>query len=132
MSTDSEGPRSDGDPREAIQVLLQDLQRRRQYFADELAVVDREIDRYETALAVLDGDLTVGNQRRGSRTAGIAIVAALNSFSGPVHTSTLLDHDDLVNYSRTSLRSALSELKRTGQLIPVERTPHGYIWQGGR
>lgn len=121
-----------GDPQAGIKAALERLYPRREALVEQAREVEGEIQRYEAALGVLTGELTVRSSRKGARTTGIAILAALNSFSGPVHTSALLNHDDLVNYSRNALRSALGELKRSGQLTPVERTPHGYIWPGGR
>jgi hypothetical protein len=90
---------------------------------DEL---DEQIDRLRVAISALKGDRK-WSQTRG-KTAGIAVRAAAASFTEPVSTQTLLDHSDLVNYSRQTLRSALAELHRTGQMTAVERTPHGYIW----
>jgi hypothetical protein len=115
----------EGDPRFGIDRALQALYQKRDQLAELVREVEDDVRRHENALRVLNGEPI---QQRGSKTTGIAIIAALNSFPGPVHTSALLDHDDLVHYSRNALRAALGELKRQGKLTPVERTPHGYIW----
>jgi hypothetical protein len=89
--------------------------------------LDIQIARYEVALQALTGD-TLPVLRQTS-TAGVAIKAALASFTEPVHTSALLDHPDLVHYSRNTLRTALNELRRSGQVRAAARTPKGFIWE---
>jgi hypothetical protein len=91
-------------------------------------VLDEGIARREAALAALHGDYAVNGKRRRPSTAGTAILAALTTFKGPVTSTALLDHESLTHYSRHTLRSALSELTRSGRLTPLERGPHGFIW----
>lgn len=94
--------------------------------------LDREIARFESAISALNGDPRVRRQRRkgaqDAPTRRIALLAALASFKAPVSTETLLDHPDLVHYSRNTLRRTLSELRDDGHATAIERTPKGFIW----
>ena len=87
--------------------------------------LNAQIARYEGALASLDG--RVPAQRRTSPSVRGSVLAALGTFKSPVHTSRLLDHELLVHYSRHTLRSALADLHRAGE-IEGERAPKGFIW----
>jgi hypothetical protein len=117
--------------------VVEQLRTQRELLLDQLAekerearAIDDEIARVEAAITTLL-DKSRGRRRNGGRsnTAMVAILAAHATFNGtPVHSSTLFDHDDLVHYSRHTLRSALAELHRSGQLTPKSRAPKGYIW----
>jgi hypothetical protein len=89
------------------------------------AELDQKIKQLTTALGVMNGEMPA--PRRSSPTARRSLVAALASFDTPVNTSRLLDHDLLVHYSRHTLRSALTDLHRAGE-ISGERAPKGFIW----
>lgn len=108
----------------ALQAELAELRAQRK-------VIDERIARCEAAVSALNGDFHRLGGRR-SATAGHAILAALSTFKGPVRTEDLLDQEGLGHYSRSTLRGALSELHRSGRLVPVERTPRGYIWEPPR
>jgi hypothetical protein len=92
-----------------------------------LAEVTEEIARYEAALAIIEGDEPVPSARRGAPTARAAITAALATFDGPVSSEHLMDHPDLTHYSRHTMRTALSDLRRSGTIVG-ERGPKGFIW----
>ena len=111
---------------ERTEVLIETLTDQRDELVTERNELDERIEQMTVAISALKGDRKWSRTR--GKTAGIAVRAAAASFTEPVSTQTLLDHDDLVHYSRQTLRSALSELHRTGQMTAVERTPHGYIW----
>lgn len=101
------------------------LERELAEMTEERDALNEQIKRYQLALAALDGTVT-GRPRSGS-TARTAILAALGSYTVPVHTSTLLDHESLVHYSRHTLRTALADLHHAGA-IDGERGPKGFIW----
>jgi hypothetical protein len=111
---------------------IETMQRALDVMRERRDVVDREIARFEMALAALNGDPRVRAQRRkgaqDAPTRRTAILAALASFKAPVSSETLLDHSDLVHYSRNTLRRTLSELHAAGHVTAVERTPKGFIW----
>lgn len=107
--------------------LIADMEALLQEWKGKRTEAEEQIARYETAIAALKG-ATVSWGHKRSSTAGRAILAALASFKAPISTQTLLDHPELSHYSRQTLRGALSELNRTGQVHAVERTPHGFIW----
>jgi hypothetical protein len=92
----------------------------------ERARLDEEIARVEGAIAALDGHVV--GRRHGGSTARAAVLATLATFDEPVHTTTLLDHELLTHYSRHTLRAAIGELHKAGQMKSVERTPRGFIW----
>lgn len=93
---------------------------------DQRRELDREIKRREGALDALRGAPIA--PRRSSPTARASILAALSTFRAPVHTSALLDHDLLVHYSRHTLRGALADLHRAGEIEGI-RAPKGFIWK---
>ena len=117
-------------PEESIQAELDRLEAERAMMMQTVAGIDREIVRFETALAALHGEIAPNGRKRQAPTAGPAILAALQNFTGPVHTTTLLNHESLVHYSRNSLRKALEDLRRRGKITAAERGPKGYIWNG--
>ena len=88
--------------------------------------IDERIVRLRAALSALTDD-TLPTVRPPS-TAGVAILAALATFSDPVHSSTLMDHPSLMHYSRHTLRAALTQLRASGS-IEGTRGPKGFIWQ---
>jgi hypothetical protein len=112
----------------ALERELQGLYERRDSVRSVLGEVESEIQRREAAMSVLRGEASLPGSRAGAR-AQTAVMAALRSFDGPVSTQTLLDHPDLVHYSRNTLRSALSAAKQGGRIQVHDRTPHGYIWE---
>ena len=115
---------TDDDPVGLLSAKLADLVAQRE-------ALDEAIARHRLALAALTEDELPRVTRRGPSTAGVAIVAALATFTEPVHSSTLMDHDNLTHYSRHTLRTALSELHRAGR-IEGTRTPKGFVWQPPR
>lgn len=92
----------------------------------ERDVLEERIARYRAALQALNGERP--GRRAGSPSAGTALLAALATFDVPVKTERLLDHPDLVHYSRHTLRSALSELHHRGR-VSGTRGPKGFIWE---
>lgn len=114
---------------EQLQTQVETKRQQREEHTRAARQLDQDITRIEAAIAALSGEAPGRFNNKRSRTAGMAILAAHTSFGGkPVNTSTLLDHEDLVHYSRQTLRGALSELHRGGQLTPRERSAKGFIW----
>jgi septal ring factor EnvC (AmiA/AmiB activator) len=119
---------------DALSALVEEvaaLTEARQEVADQLDALDETIERHRSAIAALRGE--PAPRRRSRRpderpTTKVAIMAALATFSGPVLSATLMDHDDLAHYSRHTLRSALTALQRSGEIRVVERTPKGFIY----
>jgi hypothetical protein len=115
------------DPIPLIEDRLVALRQQQDYHAEKARETGLEIRRHEQALALLSGVDPVGFVNRRSVTAGRAIVAALATFRAPVRTEDLLDHEALVHYSRHTLRGAVSELRKAGEITGT-RGPKGYIW----
>lgn len=110
---------SEPDPVQLLQERLDGMRAERQR-------LDEQIVRTEVALQALVGDVIPGGNKTGS-TARAAVRAALATFDAPVLSEQLMDHPNLVHYSRHTLRSALSDMRRTGQLR-AERLPKGFLW----
>jgi hypothetical protein len=107
--------------------VVQDLEARLTDAQADLAAAQEKVERYTAALEALTGERQAKGSYRG--TTGAAILAAAATFTGPMTTQTLLDHPDLARYSRHTLRSALTQLRRDGRIEPLERTSGGYVWK---
>ena len=105
------------------EVVAADLRTQLDKLRTQREEIDEQILRYELALDALTGP----PPSRRSPSSRKAVLAALATFTVPVRTEDLLDHDSLVHYSRHTLRSALADLRRTGD-INGERAPKGFIW----
>lgn len=126
MNGDDDERTPDDPVREQLDAMIELAEDRRMLLAREIAIIDADVTRWRSARAVLDGQPPPGRVR--SKSTRPALLAALASFQAPVTTQTLLDHPDLVHYSRSALRSTLGELRKGGLIRVVERTPHGFIW----
>jgi hypothetical protein len=92
--------------------------------------LDQQIRRYQGAIAALNGDV-VATRTKSGKVAQKAILAALGTFTVPVRSEDLLDHDSLKHYSRHTLRTALADLNHQGKVTGT-RAPKGFIWDPPR